>query len=331
MERPTKVPPASLMADAPQPSRRTVLRGIASTALLAGLGAPALADDDAPVSAPMPTRAFGKTGRKVSAFGLGCFPLGSLASEREAVDVVLAALEAGCTYLDTAPTYRRGASEQRVGHALKAWGRRDTLTLASKTTERSADGARRDLEGTLERLGVPCLDLIQVHAIKDADDLERALDPKSGPLAALVAAKEQGLVKHIGVTGHADPEVMANAIRQHPFESLLIPLNCVDPHRLSFVKTTLPVAVEKGIARVGMKVFASGELVKRGIEAEHCLRYAYGLDVSTTIVGCSSVEEVALAARVAREAKPLDAEATAALLGRTAAHQGKPVEWYKRS
>lgn len=329
MERPAEVPPASVTVAPHQPSRRTVLRGIASTALLAGLGAPALADDDA--AGAMPSRAFGKTGRTVSAFGLGCFPLGSLASEREAVDVVLAALEAGCTYLDTAPSYRRGASEQRVGHALKAWGRRETLTLASKTTERSADGARRDLEGTLQRLGVSCLDLIQVHAIKDAEDLDRALDAKSGPLAALQAAKDEGLVKHIGVTGHADPEVMANAIRRHPFESVLIPLNCVDPHRLSFVKGTLPVAVEKGIARIGMKVFASGELVRRGIEAEHCLRYAYGLDVSTTIVGCSSVEEVALAARVAREAKPLDAEATAELLGRTAEHQGKPVEWYKRS
>lgn len=331
MERPPAGPSAFQGPVSEAPSRRTFLRGFASTALLAGLGTQALADGDAAAPAPMPMRPFGQTGRTVSAFGLGCFPLGSLSSERDAVDVVLAALEAGCTYLDTAPSYRRGASEQRVGQALKAWGRRDTLTLASKTTERTADGARRDLEGTLQRLGVPCLDLIQVHAIKDAADLDRALDPKVGPLVALRAAKDEGLVKHIGVTGHADPQVMAAAIKRHPFESILMPLNCVDPHRLSFVKDTLPVAVEKGLARVGMKVFASGELVRRGIGAEDCLRYAYGLDVSTTIVGCSTVEEVALAARIAREAKPLDAEAAAALVGRTAEHQGKPVEWYKRS
>lgn len=318
-----------MRADVPS-TRRHFLQGVATGAVVAAVGRRALGEDDAP-PAPMPVRPFGATGRKVSVFGLGCFPLGSLASEREGVDVVVAALEAGCTYLDTAPSYRRGVSESRVGLALKAWGRRETLTLASKTTERTPEGARRDLEGSLERLGVPCLDLIQVHAVKDAEDLERVLDLEKGPLAALLRAKEEGLVKHIGVTGHADPAVMAAAIRGHPFESILMPLNCVDPHRLSFIQDALPVAVEKGIARVGMKVFASGELVRRGVSAEACLRYAFALDVSTTVVGCASVEEVALAARTARAAQPLDAEATARLLRETAPHQGKSVEWYKRS
>ena len=315
------------MRDASTSTRRRFLQGLASGAVVAAAGRRLGAEDERPA---MPTRPFGRTGRTVGVFGLGCFPLGSLASERDAVDVVLAALEAGCTYLDTAPTYRRGVSERRVGLALKAWGRRDSITLATKSTERTPEGVRRDLEGSLERLGVSYVDVAQVHALKDEEDLQRVLDLEGGPLSALRQAREEGLVKHIGVTGHADPAVMAAALRGHAFDSILMPLNCVDPHRHSFIQTTLPVAVEQGIARMGMKVFASGELVKRGVSAEACLRYAYGLDVSTAVVGCASQDEVALAARVAREDRPLDEEARARLLRETAAHQGKPVEWYKR-
>ena len=71
-------------------------------------------------------------------------------------------------------------------------------------------------------------------------------------------------MRFVGVTGHADPDVMRKSITRWPFDAILFPLNCVDPHHLSFEQDTLPAAVEQGLARVAMKVFASGNLVKQG-------------------------------------------------------------------
>ena len=169
--------------------------------------------------------------------------------------------------------------------------------------------------------------------------MRRLLRSARGPLAALIKAKEEGLIRWIGVTGHADPYVMRRTFEKYPFASILFPLNCVDPHyetrgdkpeRLSFVEETLPAAIENGLGRVAMKVFASGRLAKKGIDPELCLRYTYGLDISTCIVGCNSIAQVDLAARVAREQKPLSEAETKALLASTRPHRGKGTEWYKR-
>ncbi len=119
-------------------TRRDVLTG----AVAVGAGfAVARRGEAAP--AAMPTRAFGATGRTVSAFGLGCFYLGASASDAEAITVLRRALELGCTYVDTAPSYGRGQSERRVGLALE--GRRDGVFLATKTLERDPKAARREL------------------------------------------------------------------------------------------------------------------------------------------------------------------------------------------
>jgi predicted aldo/keto reductase-like oxidoreductase len=309
-----------------RPSRREVLAGAAAAAAWGFSGAfDARAEDPQ----PMPRRAFGRTGVRTTLLGLGCFPLGGLPDEGAAVDVILRALDGGCRYLDTAPSYAQGRSETRVGKALAARPGLEVF-LATKTHTRTADDARRDVEGSLKRLGVERLDLVQVHAVKDADDLE-AVVAKGGPVEALVKAREEGLVRFVGVTGHADPDVMRKSITRWPFDAILFPLNCVDPHHLSFEQGTLPAAVEQGLARVAMKVFASGNLVKQGLDPERCLRYVCGLDVATIIVGCRTVEEVDLAVRVAREDHPLDTEDRTKLLRQSLPHRGKGVEWYKRA
>lgn len=312
-------------------TRREVVRALAGCAVVAGMPLAARAEDEASTPAPaLPRRPLGKLGVEVGVFGLGCFPLGSLANEREAVEVVEAALAEGCTYFDTAPSYSRGASERRVGLAIKARGNVRGLVIATKTTERSGDAARRDLEGSLTRLGLDRVHLLQVHALSNEADLERILADKDGVLRAAVRAQEEGIVGHIGITCHGDPAVLAAALERFPFDAVLMPLNCVDPHHASFISTALPVAVEKGIARIAMKVFASGGLPRKEISPEACLRYTYGLDVATAVVGCLSKEEVALAARVARENRPLSADEQSALVDSTAAYKGKPLEWYKK-
>lgn len=320
-----------------KPSRRDVLAAGAAATL--GLPRLAAAEDKAP--AAMPLRPLGRTGEKVSLFGLGCFPLGSLRRDAEAVRVALRAIDAGCNYLDTAPSYSRGVSERRVGLALKE-RERAKLFLATKTHTRTADAAARDLEGSLKRLGVDQIDMVQIHAVRDRADLDKALDEKRGPLKTLLEARKNKVIRFIGVTGHHDPFVMRQTFERWDFDAILFPLNCVDPHyevqrrggrpqRLSFLDQTLPSAVKKGLGRVAMKVFASGRLAQRGVDPAQCLRFTYGLDISTAIVGCRSTEEVDLAVREARAQRALGPEERRRLLARTRPLRGKETEWYKRT
>ncbi len=260
--------------------------------------------------------------------------------------MVLRALGAGCNYIDTAPSYSSGKSETRVGLALKSFGHERFAAmgglLASKTHTRTRDDAWRDLEASLKRLQVERLDVWQIHAVRDAADMRKALDAKHGPLKAALEAREKKLIRYIGVTGHWDPAVMRATFREFDFDSILFPLNCVDPsyetkgtkevkpQRLSFLDDTLPAAVTKGLARVAMKVFASGRLPKNGVDAAACLRFTYGLDVATCIVGCKDAAEVDLAVRIAREDRKLTPARRKALLAEAARFRGKRTEWYKR-
>jgi aryl-alcohol dehydrogenase-like predicted oxidoreductase len=306
-------------------TRRAVLGG---AALAGAAWAASRAGAEPPA---MPTRPFGATGRDVSVFGLGSFYVGAAASDEEGKRIVLRALDLGCTYVDTAPSYVGGASERRVGLALER--RRDAVFLSTKTLERTRAAARTDLEESLRRLRTDHVDLVQVHCVRTSADLDAVLGP-NGPLPALLEAKQKGQVRFVGVTGHEDPAVMRAAIERFSWDSVLLPLNPVDPHRLSFLEGALPAAAAKGIARVGMKVFASGRLVSGtgALRAEECLRFAYGLDVSCAIVGCSTVEQVEVAARAASQ-PPLSAEETKDLVARARAFSGKKgrgVEWYKR-
>lgn len=343
MLQPVTLPTPPSPAWASQPlDRRSVLGGAAALAASASLAGRLAADPPgspaqpgaqpsaaAPAATPaaMPRRPFGKTGLEASLFGLGCFPIGGLPDEDEGVRLVRLALDLGCTYLDTAPSYGEGRSERRVGLAIK--GRpREGFLLATKTHTRTEREARNDLEKSLERLGVQHIDLVQVHAVGDSADMERAL-AKDGPLRALEKARDEKLVRFIGVTGHRDPAVMATCIERYAFDSLLFPLNCVDPHHHSFVAGTLPQAVKNGLARVAMKVFASGKLPTLGIEAADCLRFTYGLDISTAIVGCSSEAQVRLAAEVACQSRRLSPGEQARLVDSTQPHRGSGTEWYK--
>lgn len=313
-------------------SRRELLTG--AVIVGAGFAVPRLLSADPKDEKPaIPTRPFGKTGRTVTCFGLGSYYVGAAATDSDGIAVVQRALDLGVTYIDTAPSYVSGASERRVGKALEK--RRDQVFLSTKTLERDARGVQRDLDGSLKRLRTDHVDLIQVHCVRDAKDLEAVLS-EAGPLPALIQARDQGKVRFIGVTGHEDPVVMKSAIESYAWDSVLLPLNPVDPHWKSFLEGALPAASKKGIARVAMKVFASGRIVAgdAALSAEDCLRFSFALDVSTSIVGCATVAEVELAAKIASEAKPLSDEQRASLISAAARFSGKTgsgVEWYKHA
>ncbi|MGH7161864.1 MAG: aldo/keto reductase, partial [Planctomycetota bacterium] len=222
------------------------------------------------------------------------------------------------------PSY--GESEVKLGKALE--GARDRVVLATKTLQRRRAPAIEELDRSLRRLKTDRVDLWQFHSLASNRDVDQIVG-EDGALQAGREAVKAGKVRFLGVTGHADPRVFVEALRRHAFDALLIPLNCIDPHHLSFQTIALPFARERGAGVVAMKVYCSGRLPSRSIvEADDCLRYTYGLPISTCTVGCSTVPQVELAARVARDPRPLSDGARAALLERTRRHS-PDLEWYK--
>jgi len=302
-------------------SRRTFLKGSAAAGLLSASW-PAFAAER-----PMPLRDLGATGQKVSLAGLGTAEWGRGLPEKEADAIIARAIELGVNYVDTAPSYGRAAAEEHLGRALR--GRRDKVFLTTKTLARDKAAALAELDESLRRLGTDHVDLWQFHALASTGDTDRLLRD-GGALAAGHEARGKGKVRFLGITGHADPAVFVDALERHAFDTLLIPLNCIDPHHRSFEETALPFATKKRAGIIAMKVYCSGRLVRDRIAtAEECLRYTYGLGISTCIVGCTTVKELELAAHVARNLERMDDEERAALRARTKPHS-PGLEWYKR-
>jgi uncharacterized protein len=283
--------------------------------------------------ASLPLRRLGPAGPKVTVLGLGGAHLARVA-ESEARQMVEVALEEGVRFFDTAESYSAGRSERWLGHALREV--RDEVFIMSKTYDfpgRSRDRARRHLEGTLERLGTDYLDLWQLHSIQSADDVDRAFAPGMA-MDTLYEMQARGLVRHIGVTGHARPAAHVRALehfdRGRIFGAMQLPINPIDFHQLSFQRAVLPGLIERGIGVIAMKTAADGRLLRRGLcTMQECLRFALALPVATAVVGMTSVAEVRENARLARAA-PMSEDGADALLARLEPEAELALEWYKQ-
>jgi len=200
------------------------------------------------------TRApFGRTGHDSTRTLFGAAALSRVTQER--ADTVLALLERyGVNHVDTAASY--GDAELRVAPWLRGGGR-DRFFLATKTGERGYAGARDQIRRSLERLGVDHVDLIQLHNLVDAAEWEAALAP-DGALRAAIEARDAGLVRFIGVTGHglAAPAQHRRALERFPFDSVLFPYNYVqlrDPAYAADVAALMTVCRERGVAMQAIK------------------------------------------------------------------------------
>ena len=171
----------------------------------------------------MQYRKLGKTGLDVSVIGLGCAQLGSPNTDY-AVRLVQRALDLGVTYIDLARGYRD--AEIKVGLAIKASllaGDRDKLVLSTKTSRRTRDEAWREINESLERVGTDYLDNVHLHALDSSEDIDKRLGP-GGAMEALLEAREQGLVHHVGCSSHY-PQTLVEAVQRFPFEVIL----CIQP------------------------------------------------------------------------------------------------------
>ncbi len=164
---------------------------------------------------------FGATGHDSSRAIFGAAALGAMRQDR--ADETLAKLDLyGINHIDVAASY--GDAELRLAPFLKT--RRSDFFLATKTGLRTKDRAREQLEASLERMEVEQIDLIQMHNLVKAEEWEVAMGP-GGALEALIEAKEEGLVRFIGVTGHGTyaPSMHAKSLEHFPFDSILVPYN----------------------------------------------------------------------------------------------------------
>ncbi len=261
----------------------------------------------------MPKRKLGQTGHEVSLFSLGGEATIEKSDRQEEAEAIIhRALDAGVNYIDTSPIYNRGGSETNIGRVMAS--RREEVFLASKSHDRSYDGTMRLIEQSLRRLQTDYLDLYQVHNVRVENDLEQALS-RQGAVRAMEKLKTEKVIRHIGITGHKDPDVLLKGIAEYDFDTILCSLNAGDVHYAPFQKELLQKATEKQMGIIAMKVTAVNRLIKpQGtISMGQALGYVLSFPVSTAIVGVSDIKQVDENVQVAREFKPFSQEKLAGI------------------
>ena len=286
----------------------------------------------------METRPLGRTGVDVPILSLGCQRLVDEegCSEEQAVTILNTALDRGIRYFDTAWIYSYGQSEQRVG--LVAKHRRKEMWIATKTWDTTRDGARRQLEQSLKRLHCDYVAEWRLHNVWDMARLDAMTGP-GGALEAAIQAQDEGLVRHISISGHTDPQVQVEALRRFPFDTALVAVSVLDHFIFSFAEEFLPIAQHLGVGVVGMKVMGLGALAHL---ADSALRYALALPLSTVIVGCSTLQQLEADLSVAENFQPLTGPERLQLFRETlplvrpekmpwkAVEWEKPCDWNRR-
>jgi aryl-alcohol dehydrogenase-like predicted oxidoreductase len=271
----------------------------------------------------MLTRMLGRTGERVSAIGLGGWHLGlSHVDEPLAIRLVREAIDRGITFLDNCWDYNEGRSEERMGRALRD-GYRQRAFVMTKIDGRSRAAATAQLDESLRRLGLDCVDLVQHHEILRFEDPHRIFD-EDGAHAALLDAQRAGKVRYIGFTGHKDPRIhlhMLDVAREHgfAFDTVQMPLNVMDAHYRSFERLVLPELVSRGVGVLGMKPMANGIILRsRTVSPTEGLHYALNLPTSVVITGIDRLDLLDQADAAVRSFRPLPAEAVRARQSRTA-------------
>jgi len=280
----------------------------------------------------MEYRTLGKTGERVSAISIGGAHAARPKDPEETTRIIRTAIDSGINFLDNCWDYSGGEAEVRMGHALRD-GYRERVFLMTKIDGHTASAAAAQIDQCLQRLQTDHIDLMQIHEVIRPDDPERVFAP-GGTMEALLAARQAGKIRYIGFTGHKDPDIHLKMLgMDFAWDTVQMPLNCVDRHHRSFEERVLPVLVERGIGVLGMKPLAAGDAVRNNVAtAEECLRYAMSLPTSVVITGCDSMPILEQALRVWRDFKPLTPAEMDALRARTAERaQGGLLEGYKTS
>ena len=289
----------------------------------------------------LPLRTLGRTGSAVTMLGVGGAHIGGM-SERDAQAAIEIALQGGVRFFDTAESYQAGASETRYGKLLTPQYR-DVIYLMSKSAARNADDARRHLEASLSRLNTDYLDLWQVHSVNSPQDVDARVT--NGVFEVMAEAKASGKVRHLGFTGHYQPEAMVRVMDQSDmFDVCQMPVNLADPNYSSFIEQVMPKLMERNIGVLAMKTLANGgffggsshgrhgdnpKIVPDRVSIAEAINFAWSLPVSVVITGANNPEQMQEKITLANSFTVMDQQQRQALIDRVADLAGRRVEFYK--
>ncbi len=289
----------------------------------------------------LPLRKLGRTGEAVTMLGVGGAHLGGM-SERDAQETIEIALEGGVRFFDTAEMYQSGGSETRMGKLLTP-KYRDEIYLMTKTTARDAENARRDLEDSLRRLNTDYLDLWQVHSVNSPEDVSDRI--ANGVFEVMTEAKASGKVRHIGFTGHRQPEAHLKVLEESDiFDTCQMPVNLADPSYSSFINQTMAKLVERNIGVIAMKTLANGgffggsshgqhgdhpKIVPNRVSIAEAINFAWSLPVSVLVTGANNPQQMQEKVDLASSFVAMSEQQRQDLIDKVADLAGTTVEFYK--
>lgn len=263
----------------------------------------------------MPTRALGATGARISIIGMGGGSrFLSYKNEDDALAAMNRAIDAGVTYIDTAQGYGNGLSETRVGKIMAT--RRKEVFLATKLGQRKGDDAMRTLEGSLQRLQTSQIDTVHIHQLMGEEDLA-AIEAKDGVLNALYKAREQKMIRFVGVTCHTDPNMLKLALERHDFNVTQMALNAalvgmkpgpagmvINPDMRPSFETVAAGGAQEEDWRDGDEDFGADGLVGQ-VPSEKLLYYSLSLPVAGAVLGMPKIEHILENSKMAKSFRAL--------------------------
>ena len=274
----------------------------------------------------VPTRVFGRTGESLTVIGQagGRFPLCTF---DEAKAITRRAYDLGINYFDNAHGYWNGRSEEVFGAVLPEV--RKDVFITTKSTARTREAATAELDLSLKRMRTDYVDLWQIHAVGEMEEVDQIFGP-DGAIEAFEAAKKAGKCRFMGFTGHRDPRVhMAMLERYDGYDTILMPLNPADPSYLSFERMVLPEAKRRGLGIQGMKSLANAKLLQ-SFSVRQCIQYVLSLPIHCLAVGCTTIGQIEDDVRIAREFEQFGNSEMAAIRKRAGAIAGAGLEDWKR-
>lgn len=254
----------------------------------------------------LPKRKLGGTGVDVTILGLGGEGvLRTFGHEKEAYALINRAIDLGVGYFESARAY--SGSESYYGLALSE--RRKDIFLTSKSHARDKQGAMAHLQESLKNMKTDYLDLWQVHDVRTDEDVREIFGP-GGAIEAFIEAKGKGMTRFIGVTGHHDPSITRQCIETFDFDTVLVPVNPAEPVYKSFIDEILPLANERHMGIIAMKVYFRGFAAKiPGFTSmEPFFRFALSHPITTAVIGCDDLRQLEENVEFARSFSPMPDE-----------------------
>ena len=286
----------------------------------------------------LPQRELGKTGQKVTAFGLGGHHVGVNRDEKLAQALIERALERGVRFFDNAVNYQDGLSETYYGKFLTP-KYRDQVFLTTKSSRTTAQEVRKEFDDSCRRLKTDHLDLWQIHAFVSVDDVRKRI--ANGVVEVFLEMREKKKARFIGFTGHSSQEAHCYFLdhckkQGYQMDTCLMPVNLFDSHFDSFLINVQPKLAEQNIGLLAMKTMVFGKVFKRAdelapnvITPKNLHEYAYSLPVSCMLSGCETVGQIDQNTAILENYQGMDEKRRNELVAAVKPISGPDLEFYK--